>query len=1569
MDTAGQTVAGDIAVQLEDLQAVALLLLNHPDVEDSGGGGGASAAASTEESDVWEDIQRHSERLAAAAAAAAGQSGGSGGGGGSSAAAGGQAPEAFLDIGDADLGPVRVLKELFTRQWRGAAMPGVPHAVFTERLAPVLLPHAPRSLQGGVAQRIDTDANGIIDWEEFSSFLLLDHHSAHSSDAAAAAAASAAAAAAAAAANGGGDAAECLYASVEFAGGAAQGGGGGGRERGASQMLHAHKDSVHRILCTPDRYFTASLDGTVKVWSPATLGYVATLRTDSSEAKARPSYISDIAHLQASNRIGIFQMDRTVTLYDAATLAVHRMYKGVGDGSKCSTMVCKERFRELDNDEAGSAGRIGASSNKRRVEVLAIEGMQYAPMCAEAASPAMRAKLAYSLSEPVFIGLEKGYVQLFNFRKESGREADQSLWLHQQWRPHTSWVMQMQCCEKLDSLITLSMDQVLKVFNMEKAQEVQSLDGANMECSILGFEYSEEINMIATWGASTVSLWNPTLSSPTRLKMKAGVTQVRFNAADRHAVILTEDRMVSVYDTRSSRCLQQICAKPALRSDSRLTALSLDPRRGHIVTAASAPVVHPSLRAPPSTEEERALQQRAGSRAHAGVVTGAFCNGAGDQLVTADAAKVVVWDLCTGEKMASWRPADAITAFAPDTGLRRAIVAAPGGAVSVYNCMNGEHLKSCVSPHSFDIGCVLHIECASGGDAPSTIAAGGSSAAVLLWNDVPGDYTVPLRAELSLPAHWGHVHSMCQCGQQRMAVGSTSGGVAVYNLSSAGSALTVLHAGVSRPREASAWPDGASSSPPPTGGVQQPMPGDEAETAFNRFKQKTQRGLSNIIEHLVVLTPAHICCLHGSGRVVLWRCGKREGSELVSSFHGAHAAGDEAYALACDREAEEVVVGDASGHVTTFAVSGALAAQAKRPGDINPHPFSSPARRAGGRGVSSAKRGGGGGERRDDGGASLEAATRHAETFQAVRVTACCRPHTAVITAVAWVGVWGALVVFAADREPTIVTKRGVHLASLYQGTGFPLRTPPPPPPPKVEAEDEEEEEEAEEDVSAGLPVDERSAAGAGGDDALLRTHQWTVRTLSQVAPQHQQQQQQAPPRDSTATTATAAAAAVADASAAAQPSPSLQASLQPAGGGDLLFAGADEQGLLQLQARQLRPSRPRVVLANGGGGSSGVAGGVDALGEPAPSPPPRTPQPQPQGSATPPPPRRRRLQQRPHSARSTYPQCTQDVEEPPSLPLSALLLVPERPQKARRRGEVEGVLVSDRGGSGGGGNKEAAAAEKGGGDGGERSGEAAIPPDTDLEGCRKAKSVWRSERGRERGSMSVFFCLLVCLLLFFFCSCACVAFAVSCRIFFLRYVLALVFPPTRFPETSHPPPLQLSWRHERDFTPRSLFYQRPPTLLGTPVLPHPVWGLGGGRTTCTPRAALRADDAHPGPTAGAGAEAVGGGGGDGSGGGGGAPKKKFFSQFKGVRERKSEDCRLGKMMAESQAMQATCKATCARPDHTPSSARTPAFSYAKLMTSPLRTVQSARPYSDSHKNRRRNQMNAPFQVAGGNPA
>eukprot|EP00756_Hemistasia_phaeocysticola_P053095 Hpha_TRINITY_DN2848_c0_g1::TRINITY_DN2848_c0_g1_i1::g.171407::m.171407 len=887
--------------------------------------------------------------------------------------------------------PLRLLKRLFSAKLSGTfGGAGLPAATFTEHFAPLLCPD-PRVQDRDEATRlrvlrefttkIDTDANGVVDWEEFSSFLLTrtreglqDHH----------------------------EFTGTLYTL---------------HPASADRLIPApgsvaaavpHKANAHRIVAPRpsqnlDKYFTASPDGTVKVWSAQKIAYERTIHNDTTNEQS--GLIVDIACLPISNRLLVTQVDRTLTLYDAMSGALHKVYRGwmtkrwspgTHPIAQTKAFLEEQQTKEQRKREMLSIDECGTKQHRdlshlsadmrlmpmtRPVSVLPIEGMDNAPFCCEALSPELQRSLFPNLSEPVLFGMDQGYVHLYDLRPATGTDGLRGLLRGHCWKPHEHWVTRAVACEKMDALITSSTDEFLKVTDLEKGEAIKSLGGPGVLCSavtldgraresaIYGFDYcAGDYDVIATYGASrSVQFWRPTMQSPVeKLELKAPVVAVKFSPSMGQCVVLTRDKFITVYDLRTFRALDQIEDKHTRSPDNYLSALEIDERRRCILTAANMPIVfcsgHPgesedspvqspvaSPARPGSPKGKRQKESsppsspRSGAGAGAGKagqtaehkepVVAVLHNARFGHLVTVDSKRVFVWDTTTGDIVSKWCPGEQVmqggmAAAAFDTGRRRMATGGQQGQVAFWNYVTGEQLKEVRNPHTFALTCVAHTDVSGPGVELSVLVACGWSSRVLFFVDQPGEFFVPLHRDARLQEDMGHVYSLTASGN-RIAMGMQRGQCLVYDVASM-LLLAVLPAVL----------DGPALSPTVRRGSKRQSVGGVSVATSRRLSRRgiefaeayaeIQQGLSGIVEQVHMLSTTAAVTLSGCGLVCVWKLGLKGASEVSAAFRGSWREGEEAFALCIpvveserggrngDDGTGRLWIGDAGGVVTLF---------------------------------------------------------------------------------------------------------------------------------------------------------------------------------------------------------------------------------------------------------------------------------------------------------------------------------------------------------------------------------------------------------------------------------------------------------------------------------------------------------------------------------------------------------------------------------------------------------------------------------------------------------------------------
>jgi len=149
--------------------------------------------------------------------------------------------------------------------------------------------------------------------------------------------------------------------------------------------------------------------------------------------------------------------------------------------------------------------------------------------------------------------------------------------------------------------------------------------------------------------------------------------------------------VIKVWDLRTLKCLQTLQEEEAQLPEDTLSCLAFDPRRQAIVCASSCPCAFPVRGFMSSFPSEPVY------KGHHAPIVGALYNRTFDQILTADHARIMVWDTCRGERLnffdASKEKDQAmLSGLAMDRHGRRLLAVSPD-SLRLYNFASGQELR------------------------------------------------------------------------------------------------------------------------------------------------------------------------------------------------------------------------------------------------------------------------------------------------------------------------------------------------------------------------------------------------------------------------------------------------------------------------------------------------------------------------------------------------------------------------------------------------------------------------------------------------------------------------------------------------------------------------------------------------------------------------------------------------------------------------------------------------------------------------------------------------------------
>eukprot|EP00756_Hemistasia_phaeocysticola_P013531 Hpha_TRINITY_DN15284_c7_g7::TRINITY_DN15284_c7_g7_i1::g.67107::m.67107 len=634
--------------------------------------------------------------------------------------------------------------------------------------------------------RIDADESGVIDWEEFSEYFsaVIQH-----------------------------DSKESWERSREF--------------RHAYEPVRRqqkgvyHRGRITRILRHPemDRYFTAAEDGAVKAWNATTLDHEQTVHNGTA-------CCTDMCILPKRDLLAVSTVPNLISLYQARTGRLRRTLKGKRPyhpeqgGAERTT---RREFRlAMPTPQATffglpTAGLEGtramqmmkcrqnnllqrmwaAEKNVQEFNCTLVPEMTETPYC-------LGCYAAPDEPELLLVGLQGGQIQVYNVDEalSDDRTGDWRREQVTQWRPllkhqvHADTVTSVRTLQDRECVITSGMDSHIHVVQLERGTKLRTLKGCpggtgriepvqRHQKGVVSVDYSAELKMLVSVGMERhVLVWNPFVQQPlASLHGHTGrVLSAIFNTADNQILTLSLDRVVRVWDVRTYRVIQQE-KDPSWAIAGLPGTLFFDSKREAVITGSNKLNLRPMVRA----VDKNILSDSERDWRHKREVVACIYNPKFDQVLSADARSVKVWECATQTLVMEFAVEQGVIALSFDLGGRRLVIACADGGLQLWNYGSAQMLKTMlpetperpVQGTGLNAAGVVYAMKADAGHNLRLIIAAGSESARFYRDDgvavAPAWLTVPLGGV-------GGATAMVFCDPARLAFGTASGGLAVLHL-------------------------------------------------------------------------------------------------------------------------------------------------------------------------------------------------------------------------------------------------------------------------------------------------------------------------------------------------------------------------------------------------------------------------------------------------------------------------------------------------------------------------------------------------------------------------------------------------------------------------------------------------------------------------------------------------------------------------------------------------------------------------------------------------------------------
>ncbi|PNW80352.1 hypothetical protein CHLRE_07g313850v5 [Chlamydomonas reinhardtii] len=603
--------------------------------------------------------------------------------------------------------------------------------------------------------RIDANSDGTVDWDEFSTYMLLESQ---------------------------GSARVREFESTVTM-----------QQPDMSTMSdHAgHRDAMTHIASMRlangvDRYATCGRDGTVRLWNAKDLKHVKTIALPPS----RPS---------GQDRDGGGGSERLMS-------ASRRQPKGhSGLWATCSA------FMPLTQKLA-----VGSFSRSIRIYDLSsyelsgqIPQIDYVPLSLDVWVPP-RAKD----TELLVVGDGGGWVRLFEVRFNSpGTEAAaavsggaaggsaggggpggadkgggaggggagglERMTERPKWRyhHHNDWVMCVKYVSDMNCVLAASLDKTVSITDAEERVPLKKLEGHHTK-GVNSVDWSSLYKFVVTGSLDRrVIMWNPFSQKPLAVLSghNAAVTGVVVNDRDNQIISLSTDHIIKIWDIRNHKCIQSLPDRELLNmpqmSEDAVTPALYDSERRQLVTGYTKPKVWKMTSAGAGA-----------TQAHSASVTRVMYNANFAEAISADhAGTISVWHVPSGKlryRFLRCHGDKRITALAFDAAKRRLVSGAEDGDCKIWNFSSGACLSHLQSRARAEVTALVPLR----GPLTRYVLAAGWDRRITFFEDNASKTVGPCRA---LAGHKADILAMVALeGSSTVVTASDDGEVWVWNMDS-----------------------------------------------------------------------------------------------------------------------------------------------------------------------------------------------------------------------------------------------------------------------------------------------------------------------------------------------------------------------------------------------------------------------------------------------------------------------------------------------------------------------------------------------------------------------------------------------------------------------------------------------------------------------------------------------------------------------------------------------------------------------------------------------------------------
>ncbi|KAL5253479.1 hypothetical protein ACHWQZ_G013315 [Mnemiopsis leidyi] len=463
-----------------------------------------------------------------------------------------------------------------------------------------------------------------------------------------------------------------------------------------------HRDTLHRVCVLPDHsYVTASQDGVVAFWNPATL-QVKRTRPNPDANKPKQKWITDFAMMTNINRFILSTGDRELQFFEASTFEPYCQISGL------ESVPLKMSFWHNPRNTEESILMYG--DNQGCVNVLVIPNTTLA--------------FRKWKQEAKVDGVPTANIE---------KVASMADVRYACWEVHRDWVVDLKYEDHLRSIISCSNDPStgIVIGNVVGSTNVESAlrENAMKRCAqgssarkrlsadqtvfyvykgVKTFAYSESYNILVTGGMDRlVRIWNPYVNTkPTALLRGHNGPIFYLYICDREQRIysISTDKTVKVWDAQDHSQLCSVGMKSHVIQGEMTAVLYNEFTKAIAITTDCLSVLN--------LREHRHSHTEA-TQTHRDAIHCIRYNPHFKQIVTAcNSSMIKVWDIESGQHVFEYNNAhgtSAVTSMIFDSSGRRLVTGGRDGLLRIWNYNNGQCLRTLRKGSNEEVTCVIHV--------------------------------------------------------------------------------------------------------------------------------------------------------------------------------------------------------------------------------------------------------------------------------------------------------------------------------------------------------------------------------------------------------------------------------------------------------------------------------------------------------------------------------------------------------------------------------------------------------------------------------------------------------------------------------------------------------------------------------------------------------------------------------------------------------------------------------------------------------------------------------------------